>query len=542
MKMISTPSAVAANQYPAYVYNCLRNPACEPSYSAPLPGVPYLQLYVDFGQYKPATVEFHLIDTCAGGTEQIFPSNYVVGLSPEGTWYGVFKYFNSPVTPVTTFVVWLSALVDTPAGLQERTFFSQMLMDEPCAPLTKIKACQPEGATTTGFDVNGVYYGLPTTEDFLGQSQIRFFHIAWVRQGKVRELQNKATFKSSLIKNFRTTVEKIHQVETELVPKWYKDELLAIYARGAISVNDGQIYLVSDLNFEAINDDDLQWKPYAQLKETFRLYFGCDDSECVECCSPIVLSASASSEASSGSEPEPSGSTSESEASASGDGEIDGPMFMIVQLSAGSGVSSFVRAKIMFDPYPGADHYGLEYNTTPGFPFTPPTTGWVAYTILPVTPSNTYFNTAEDGVGPTGLNGFANNGFTEPWVRIRAYNASNVVIGETVFLMPTGASIIPASGNLAWITDEELTPNSDDGFGGTIWGTTRYAYPGDAIAEGYTLYFGVGTPSALITPGMNKTQVLQLVADMLQPGAITVVGDSFVISNEFVGGFPRAYS
>lgn len=294
--MISTPTAVAATQYTAFIHNCLRNASCEPSWSAPLPGVPYTQLYVDFGIYKPVMVEFQLINACTGAQEQIFPSNYVVGQTPDGNWYGVFKYFNSPVTPVTTFVVWLSATVTTPAGIQERTFFSEMLMDEPCAPLTKVKSCHPEGATTTGFDINGVYYGLPENEDFLGMGLIRYFHIAYVRLGKVRELSNKATFKSSLLANFRSTIEKIHQLETELVPKWYKDELLAIYSRGAIQVNDGQPFIVSDINFEALNDDDLTWKPFAQLKETFRLFYGCDASECIECCTPQIISATVTSE------------------------------------------------------------------------------------------------------------------------------------------------------------------------------------------------------------------------------------------------------
>lgn len=289
--MISTPTAVAANQYPAYVYNCLRNPACERSYSAPLPGVPYLQTYVDFGANKPEAIEFTLVDSCTGDTEQIVPSNYVVGQTPEGNWYGVFKYFNSPVVPVTTFVVHLSAFVDLGGPLVERTWFTQMLMVEPCDPLMKIKSCQPAGATNTGFDVNGIYYGLPVNLDYLGIAEVRYFHIAYVRTGKVRELSNKATFKSSLYRTFRSTIEKIYQIETELVPRWYKDVLLAIYARGAVQINDGTTYLVADLNFEALNDDDLTWKPYAQLRETFRLFYGCDDSECVECCSPIVLDA-----------------------------------------------------------------------------------------------------------------------------------------------------------------------------------------------------------------------------------------------------------
>jgi hypothetical protein len=291
MQMTQTPAVAAANQYAAHVHNCQRNARCEPPYMAPVPGVPYVQVYVDFGAYKPTSVEFRVVDHCTGTVQQIFPANYVVGQTPEENWYGVFKSFAEPVIPVTAFVVYLSAMLETNGEPIERTYFSEMMVVEPCAPLTKIKACQPAGATTTGFDVNGLYYGEPVNEDFLGNAAVRYFHIAYVRLGKVREMSNKGTFKSSLTRNFRSTIEKIHQVETELVPKWYKDELLAIYARGAISVNDGPTYLVSDLNFEALNDDDLIWKPYAQLKQTHRLYFGCDDGACQECCSPIVLDA-----------------------------------------------------------------------------------------------------------------------------------------------------------------------------------------------------------------------------------------------------------
>ncbi len=249
MKLNATPTAVPIGQFPQYVHNCRRGP-CEPPFAAPVPDIPHLQLYVEFGTYKPALLEMHVQDVCdTAHTEQLFASNYVVGQTPEGAWYGVFKYFNAPVLPVTTFVIWLSVLLDTPSGLVERTYFSELLVVEPCAPLTKIKACQPEAATTTGFDVNGLYYGLPVNEDYLGLEEVRYFHIAYARLTKARELPPKGTFTGSLYKNFRTTIEKAWILETELVPRWYKDVLLAIYARGAIEVAGVQ-YLVSDLAFE----------------------------------------------------------------------------------------------------------------------------------------------------------------------------------------------------------------------------------------------------------------------------------------------------
>lgn len=296
MKLIPTTGADQIGQYAHYVHNCLRNAACEPPWAAPLPGLPYLQFYVDFGQYKPVTVQVQLQDMCnTGHTEQIFASNYIIGQTPEGNWYGVFKYFTHPLVPVTNFVVWLSAEVDVLGGLVEQTYFSELLTVEGCLPLTKIKACQPEQATTTGFDMLDVYYGLPVNGDILGNDGIRYFHIAYTRLGKARELPPKGTFTTNLIRNFRTSIDRSWSLECELVPKWYYLELLAILARGAISLNDGPTYLLSDLNMEAINDDDLLWKPFATLKQTTRLYFGCDTSVCVECCSPRILSATSTS-------------------------------------------------------------------------------------------------------------------------------------------------------------------------------------------------------------------------------------------------------
>lgn len=299
MKMLSA-GAAAANQYANYVDQCLRNVGygrCGLSYTAPLPSVADLQLYADFGATQPGSLEFTIIDTCNNTTDQIFPSEFVVGQTPELNWYGVFRGFNDPVGN-TSFVVHLSA-----DGTQ--SFFSQMFSTEPCGPLMKLKSCHPERATTTGFDLNGIYYGLPDG-GFAG-SEIYYTHTAWVRQGKVRNLNDKATFKSNLYFNARTTVEKLHQIQTEIVPKWYKEVLLALYSRGMVQVNDGQVYLVSDLAFEGLNDDDLDWKPWAQLKETFRLFYGCDEF----CVLDSVESAPPD-------ESEPGGSASEGDSSSCG--------------------------------------------------------------------------------------------------------------------------------------------------------------------------------------------------------------------------------
>jgi len=287
--MIQTPTAVGPTDYGTYISNCTRNPACEPSWLAPLPAVSVLQLYADFLLESPGDFEFTLVDVCTGATEQITPEEYVIGQTPELNYYGVFKAFNNPTIGASAFVVHLAA-----GG---KTFFSEMLSVEPCVPLMKVKSCHPQAATNTGFDINGIYYGL-SIGGTLGDAAVRYFHIAWVRNGKVKETANRAIFKSSLYFNFRTQVEKTFLFEPgEFVPKWFKNVLLAIYSRGAISVNDGTIYIVSDIAFAGLNDDDLQWRANAQLKEAFKLFYGCDDGTCEECCTPTLISASVTSAA-----------------------------------------------------------------------------------------------------------------------------------------------------------------------------------------------------------------------------------------------------
>lgn len=286
MKLFQTPTAVESDTYSSYVHDCLRGP-CELPFAAPFPQIPEVQIYIDFGFEAPAAIEIKIQSACGAESEQIFTSNYVVGQTPEGNYYGVFKYFNSPVFDFTKFVVWVRATFPDDS---EKTYFSQMAIIEPCLPLLKLKACQPEQATTTGFDINGLYYGLPVNPEFMGLEGVRYFHIAFVRFGKIKETSIKGTFVQSYTRNFRTEIEKISTFECEIVPKWFKDILLAIFSRGAFQA-DGKTWLVADLAFEGLNDDDLMWKPFATVRETFRLFFGCDDSTCDECCAPRVLSA-----------------------------------------------------------------------------------------------------------------------------------------------------------------------------------------------------------------------------------------------------------
>lgn len=221
-------------------------------------------------------------------------------------------------------------------------------------------------------------------------------------------------------------------------------------------------------------------------------------------------------------------------------GVITQPRYIIVNEIGATGSGLPTRAKITFDPYPGADHYTLEVSSDD--PVSPPTTGWVAYTAQPIVPTNTYLNAFDDGVGPGGIPFLHREDFNEPWVRIRAWDASNVQLAETVFQMFTGLSVVPPAPNRGQITYELVTPDGDDGFGNIVYGTTRFCYPGTAIPVGYRYYYPFGTAATGTTPavtsGDTPTSILQKFADIFGAG-IVVVGTCFDISNQYAEeGYP----
>lgn len=301
MKLLGPYSAAMfPDDYSQVIHNCNLSP-CEKPYTAPLPELAYMQFFIDFGTVQPLAIQITAIDTCSGAIEeQLFTQDYVAGQDAEGRWYGVFRYFFETLFPFTCFVIHVRVLF---MDASEAVWFSEEFCVEDCLPLTKLKACMPEGATATGYDVNDVYYGLPQGATTLGIPLVRYFHIVFLREAKVRELSNKITFVNNLLSNktFRSQVDKVFQLESEMVPQWYKDLILAVLARGTVEIN-GRQYNVTELAFEGVADDDLLWKPFAQLTSISRQFFGCDTSECIECCTPQVLDAFTVSEVGSESE------------------------------------------------------------------------------------------------------------------------------------------------------------------------------------------------------------------------------------------------
>lgn len=284
MQMILAGDATTYSEisYKQFIYNCNLLP-CERQYTVPVNSMDDIQLYVYFGAVKPTTMDFAMVGRCNGNMNVItslITSNYIIAQLPDGTWYGVFKCFNN-IGDLSCFLITAAFTI----GAGEVRYFTEDYCVNDCDDLMEIRACYPQNATTLGFDANGIYYGLPNGDlsQALGNTAIRYFHIYNVRQGWLIKTSQKVTFKTNLLRNFRSVLEQITEFRCELVPEWYSEYILAVLARGYVFINN-RFWLLDQTNFELNDEDARLWKPWAQMKDTTKLFFGCDASVCAVCC------------------------------------------------------------------------------------------------------------------------------------------------------------------------------------------------------------------------------------------------------------------
>jgi hypothetical protein len=280
--------SVPLNTITNYQYNCNRKPY-EIPFHVPVIDGSDIQLYIDFGELKPVSFTSKIISLCDATNVDSPPCQYLFGVTPEGTYYGLFRFAAGVALPA----VFAVAIDVTMTGASVRRYFSESYQVELfCLEPMKIEACFPENSNLLGYDTNGIYYGLTTDEvNSSGNLTMRYLHFVNARRAKVFEDGPKLTFSANIRQNFKSVLNRIYELRTELVPNYYKEYLLAVYTRGFIQVS-GAIYQVTDLAFEGIDDDDHTWKPYAKLKRETRYYFGCDSQPCnSDCCSPCSLSA-----------------------------------------------------------------------------------------------------------------------------------------------------------------------------------------------------------------------------------------------------------
>lgn len=325
-----------ALDYSNFVFNCTRNRNCQRPYYVPIRSLQDLVLYMDLPA-KPDMYEATLFDMCnldctttggdfsddfsddfdTGGevcdfsTSSLVFDKYVVAQTPSNSWYGVFGNPNNLIPNLKTFFI---RFVFTIAG-QDYVYYSEQFELEECDPLLLLKACYPNETTgADATDCNGLYYGFPVGNDFLGTKNYRYFHWAYVRNGSVFDYKQKLSlsfFNSK--KTYKTVSTKQQLLEFELVPEFYKRVIMGILERGNIRIADFEYRLDEEQNWQVADYDSKLWQLDTVLTDECKLYFGCGASDCLlpseesvcenppddfsfefvdeACCNPVVTSA-----------------------------------------------------------------------------------------------------------------------------------------------------------------------------------------------------------------------------------------------------------
>lgn len=307
MKMINAgPVGPVSSNFGNYLFNCTRNKQCQRPYFIPAKSLAELVFYVDLPG-KPLTYQASIMDLCTPdceggtpgdfnfdynydfligegclptGTDFVFNS-YVAGKKPDGTWYGVFGAPSDVATPSFFFV----RIVVNVDGV-EYIFYSEMFEKDTCDTLALVRGCypnEPVGAGAT--DCNGIYYGFPTNNDPLGSPNFRYIHSAYVRKASVIDADEKLTI--SLFNSrrpYKTTVTRGKVFEFELVPPFYKDHLLSIFARGIIQItNEGKTIeykLQEEQTWSVLSRENKLWALDVLLGDVCKQIFGCSPSDC----------------------------------------------------------------------------------------------------------------------------------------------------------------------------------------------------------------------------------------------------------------------
>lgn len=262
-------------KFAAYSRNC-NTGTCGRKYLAPVPSLADIQLFVNFGNSKPASFEIAVIDVYKPINNSVVTStDYLIGWSGS-YWYGIFR----GIVTGPDYHAFLIALI-TPT----QTFFSeQYCSSSDCGILTKISVCYPYNYNDE--DLNGIYIGAPDPSKPIEGNAVLFYqHNFWTRQGEIYETSNKITFTGNYKKNFATSLIKNFEFRPELVPGWYKDYLLSVYFRGNILI-DGTPAIVTDVNFEDVDVD--YWKAYAVLGKEIKGGFGCSPYICSGPCAAVL--------------------------------------------------------------------------------------------------------------------------------------------------------------------------------------------------------------------------------------------------------------
>lgn len=291
MKLLYAGVGLGVKPFTDLLFNCTRNQKCERPFYVPVNMFSDISLFADLPG-SPTLVQIEVLNVCdIANIGAAIPGKYVIGKKPDGTWYGVFS--NLIVTPpvgvtYNRFFFKLSLTI----GGQVYVWYSQQYEFPYCETLTMVRGCYPnEEIGVDATDCNGIYYGYPNNEDFLGDPLFRYIHKAFVRLGSVIEQSNKMTFTAFLNrKTYKSVFVRESLFESEIVPKFYKDVMIGIYNRGNIQIDSVEWKLAESQDIRVIDNDSKLWRVDVTLDSECKQTFGCKPMDCAlkACCDPVV--------------------------------------------------------------------------------------------------------------------------------------------------------------------------------------------------------------------------------------------------------------
>jgi hypothetical protein len=294
MKLIyAGPSTAFTNDASNFLANCIRSIRCERPFLIPLKQFSDLSFYADFPFGKPDSYTITAVDLCGGPALSITTISYIVGQKPGNAWYGVFKDLIGGDTLKTFYLKFVFHI-----GTDDYIFYSEEFSTLNCDGLMYLQGCYPnEPIGSNATDPNGIYYGYHAgTGTLLGISNVRYFHWAYVRFGKLIDQQCKFSFTLfNSRKTYRTELTQYQVLHFELTPEFYKRHLVGLLSRGNIRINSEEYQLQEEQTFKVGDYDSKLWTLDILLTKLDKLSFGCSASDCQPlpippCCTPVITS------------------------------------------------------------------------------------------------------------------------------------------------------------------------------------------------------------------------------------------------------------
>lgn len=281
MKLLYAGQGVSAKSYTQLQYNCTRNKACQRLYYVPVNQFSDVVFFADLVG-KPDTYQIDVYNVCdIAHIGSAVANDYVIGTTPSGSWYGVFGSFI--VTPPMGVVYDKFFFKFTfTIGALSYVYYSEQFEFPWCDNLTPLRGCYPnETVGSDAFDCNGIYYGFPNNEDFLGNGVYRYFHTAFLRLASIIEQKNSFVFTAFNSRRiYKSEFTRQYLFESDIVPTFFKDVLIGIYNRGNVQINGNEWKLADQQDVSMIDTDSKLWRLDILLDSLCKQNFGCKPADC----------------------------------------------------------------------------------------------------------------------------------------------------------------------------------------------------------------------------------------------------------------------